>query len=121
MGILQSRKAGGAAVSLLLILGLTSPASAGEVPRGNADAGASVYSQTCIACHGPRGKGTVPGAPDFTQADDVFAQSDATLLAHMRDGFQSGGGMAMPPKGGNPNLTEQDLMDALEYIRREFR
>jgi mono/diheme cytochrome c family protein len=100
---------------------MASTASAGEVPEGDAAAGEAVYQQTCIACHGPRGEGTVPGSPDFRKADEVFAQSDATLLAHMRDGFQSGGGMAMPPKGGNPSLTEQDLMDALEYIRRELR
>lgn len=29
--------------------------------------------------------------------------------------------MAMPPMGGNPDSTEQDMADVLAYMRKEFQ
>jgi len=83
--------------------------------------GSEVYTQTCIACHGENGKGTVPGAPNFTRADGPLAQSDETLLSHIKRGFKSpGSAMAMPPKGGNMSLTDGDIKAVLEYLRETF-
>ena len=83
--------------------------------------GADVYNQSCIACHGANGKGTVPGAPDLTQANGRLSQSDEVLLDHMTQGFQSPGSpMAMPPKGGNNTLTNADLQAVLIYMRESF-
>lgn len=87
----------------------------------NALSGADIYNQTCIACHGANGKGTVPGAPDLTQASGRLSQSDEVLLHHMSQGFQSPGSpMAMPPKGGNSALTNADLKAVLIYMRESF-
>lgn len=38
--------------------------------------GKAIYNQTCISCHGADGKGTLPGAPDFTLLKGPLAQSD---------------------------------------------
>ncbi len=88
----------------------------GDLVRGR-----DVYSQTCIACHGADGKGAIEGIPDFTIAKGRLAKTDDVLLANMINGFQSDGSlMAMPPRGGNPELADQDLADALAYIRAAF-
>ncbi len=88
----------------------------GDSPRGK-----EVYSQTCFACHGVDGKGVIDGVPDFTVKNGRLAKPDDVLLVSMIEGFQSEGSlMAMPPMGGNPELTDQDMADVLAYMRKEF-
>lgn len=83
--------------------------------------GKEVYTQTCIACHGANGQGTVPGAANFTQENGPLSKTDKVLLDHIINGFQSPGSpMAMPARGGNPKLTDDDIKSALQYIRDSF-
>ena len=83
--------------------------------------GQEVYEQTCIACHGKDGKGTVPGSPDFTKSDGVLSQDGEILMKHIAEGFKSKNSpMAMPAKGGNPLLTETDLSNVVTYMKSEF-
>lgn len=80
-----------------------------------------VYAQTCVACHGVDGKGTIPGAPDFTDPAGPLSQPDSVLLQHITEGFKRPESpMAMPPMGGNPNLTEADIHAVLAYLRERF-
>jgi len=88
---------------------------------GLASDGRAIYTQTCVACHGADGKGTIPGVPDFTGTDSPLVKSDTELLGSVTGGFQSPGSfLAMPPKGGNPALTEADVKAVLDYLRTEF-
>jgi len=88
---------------------------------GDTAKGEDVFNGTCIACHGKNGKGAVPGAPDFTKKGGVLSQADSVLLDHMVNGFQSEGALLeMPPLGGNPDLTEEDMENALAYLRKTF-
>lgn len=83
--------------------------------------GKAVYEGTCIACHGAGGEGALPGVPDFTDPNGVLRKSDGELIDHMINGFQSPGSpMAMPPKGGNPSLTLEDIEQVLRYLRETF-
>jgi len=89
--------------------------------EADAEIGKVVYSQTCIACHGANGKGAIPGVADFTKVDGSLNKTDVELLKNITDGFQSPGSfMAMPPKGGNPGLTEDDIKAVLAYLRTTF-
>lgn len=93
----------------------------GSSNRADVSAGKAVYSQTCIACHGANGKGAIPGVQDLTAADGPLSKSDEELLASISEGFQSSGSpMAMPPKGGNPSLTLDDIRAVINYLRSEF-
>lgn len=84
-------------------------------------AGKAIYVQTCIACHGANGKGAIPGVADFTSDDGALAKTDEALIKSITEGVQSPGSpMAMPPKGGNPTLTEADIKAVLVYLRDEF-
>lgn len=87
----------------------------------NTMSGDDIYNQTCIACHGANGKGTVPGSPDFTRSDGVLSQEDNVLFQHIKHGYQSAGSlMAMPSRGGNSNLNDADLRVVLDYLQSQF-
>jgi len=91
-------------------------AAAGSDTDSIALSGEQIYKQTCVACHGADGSGAIPGVPGFKER---LSKSDDTLLQHIIEGFQSPGSpMAMPPKGGNPNLSDQDLRNVLSYIKK---
>lgn len=111
-----------AARSMPAATGAAASASAiANLKPGDAEHGRVLYSQTCIACHGPDGKGAVEGVPDFTAADSRLFKADDVLLADAINGFQSeGSNLSMPPRGGNPNLSDQDIADILAYMQREF-
>lgn len=85
------------------------------------DPGKTVYGKSCVTCHGANGKGALPGVPDMTAKGGMLSLSDAVLLRRMTEGFQSPGSpMPMPPRGGNPALTDEQLAQALAYMKREF-
>ncbi len=104
-------------LTLLPVLAL----SDGVPEAADATAGKAVYVQTCIACHGANGKGTIPGVTDFNAEDSPLSKSEADLVKNISEGFQTKGSfMAMPAKGGNPALTEADIRAVLAYLRAEF-
>ncbi len=96
--------------------------AAPAVAAGDAKKGAEVYEGTCIACHGGSGKGEIEGVPDFTSAKGPLAmKADDVLLDHITNGYESPNSMlAMPELGGNEDLTEQDIIDVLAYLRATF-
>lgn len=93
-----------------------------EVAAGDPAKGKELFATTCAACHGPEGKG-VPGlGKDMTTSTFIADQSDAELLAFIKVGRAptdplNTTGVLMPPKGGNPALTDEQLMDIIAYIR----
>lgn len=79
--------------------------------------GKALYEATCIACHGAKAQGAIPGVPDLAKGGRL-TKPDAELAAHILNGFQSKGSpMAMPPKGGNPDLTAADVQALVTYMR----
>lgn len=93
-----------------------------STPAAGRLSGQALFENTCVACHGVDGKGTIPGVPDLAVAGGRLAQPDRVLIRHVLDGFQSAGSaMAMPPKGGNPGLTEADMAALLAYMRSTFK
>jgi cytochrome c5 len=89
----------------------TAPAAA--APKLAADAGKTLYSTACVACHGAG----IAGAPKF--ADKAawaprVKQGAATLYEHAIKGFQGKAGM-MPPKGGSA-ASEDEVKAAVDYM-----
>jgi mono/diheme cytochrome c family protein len=90
-----------------------------NVSGGDWRAGSKIYHQTCITCHGENGQGTVAGAPDFRAG--VLGYPAPTLMEHIKNGFRSRSApKAMPPKGNNPDLSDQDIKDVLNYLYHQF-
>lgn len=90
--------------------------------RGDAAKGRQLFASTCATCHGPHGEG-IPGLGRSVMASDFVAtRTDAELVAFIKTGRSvddplNTTGVAMPPKGGNPALTDADLADIVAYIR----
>jgi cytochrome c5 len=76
--------------------------------------GETVYNQACVACHGAG----IAGAPKFGDAAvwaARIAQGADTLHKHAIEGFQGKAGY-MPPKGGRTDLSDQSVINAVDYI-----
>jgi len=106
--------------NFLMLLAAAALSGAAASARAAPD-GQKVYEGTCIVCHGADGRGALPGVPDLTAEKKRLANSEATLLKRVRNGYQGRGSpMAMPPKGGNSTLTDSDLKAVIKYMRRAF-
>ena len=88
-----------------------------SAPNAHAADGKALYETTCIACHGRKAEGSIPGVPDLANAVHM-SKSDSELVANIMNGYQTKGSpMAMPPKGGNPVLTAEDAHSIVGYLR----
>lgn len=76
----------------------------------SAQSGENTYKQVCVSCHGS-GVLNAPKFGDKPKWAPLIAEGQVTLTAHAYVGVR-----AMPPKGGNPNLTVEAFSDALVYI-----
>lgn len=92
------------------------------VSAGDPEAGEELFQQTCSACHGPDAKGLPNLGKDLTTSEFVADNSDQELLAFVKQGRPAGDplnttGIDMPPKGGNPALTDEQILDIIAYVR----
>lgn len=91
-----------AAVTVLLAASAT--ARAADVRKGE-----QYYAAHCVACHGPDGAPTMPGAPDLRRGA-VLLRPDAQLLDAIRRG-----------RGGMPAymgvLKDREILDVIAYTR----
>jgi cytochrome c5 len=75
--------------------------------------GEDTFNTACAACH----KAGVLGAPKIGSKEDWqprFAQGLDTLISHAINGIR-----AMPAKGGNPALSDQEVRNAVNYMLKE--
>lgn len=77
-----------------------------------------IYLSTCIVCHGDDGTGNMPGVLDMANSETLFTDSEQNIVARMKSGIQRPGGIAMPPRGGDPTLTDRQLLDVLRYLKQ---
>ncbi|MBN1995885.1 MAG: cytochrome c [Anaerolineae bacterium] len=117
-------------LGLLLIVALALSACGGRdrpeqvtfQEQGDPAKGKELFTAACTACHGPQGKG-VPGlGKDMTQSQFIAGKTDKELVEFIKKGREADDplnetGVLMPPRGGNPALTEQNLYSIVAYIR----
>ena len=94
------------------------PASA----AGDAEKGKVLFASTCAACHGPTAEGVKGLGKDLTTSEFIAGLSDEELLAFVKKGRDMSDplnttGIAMPPKGGNPALQDEQITDIIAFIR----
>lgn len=103
-------------------------AAAGEAEAaamvGDAAAGEKVYQVSCVACHGPDARGVAGLGKSLHPEDSNFIseRTDAELVEYIKVGRRvddplNTTGIDMPPKGGNPAMTEQQMYDVVAYMR----
>jgi mono/diheme cytochrome c family protein len=84
--------------------------------------GEQLYLQSCAACHGLDGLG-VANLGNQLRGSEFFANNtDAQLLAVTRQGRElndpvNTSGLVMPPSGGRPDLSDEDLLAIIAYLR----
>lgn len=77
--------------------------------------GRTVWLQNCEGCHG---YGTA-GAPIPMQAEDWrdrLGKGTTVLYRHAIEGFFGPDDTMMPPRGGNDQLTDDDVRAAVDYM-----
>ena len=87
--------------------------NAAAVPTTNRN-GQQVYLTTCVACH-DAGIAGAPKVGDKSQWAKHIAKGRDTLYASAVNGVQGSTGV-MPPKGGNPGLSNAEVRAAVDYM-----
>jgi disulfide bond formation protein DsbB len=91
-------------------------------PPGDPAAGKVAYDKTCIACHGTDLKGMPNLGKDLTTSEFIKGKTNPEMVEFLKVGRpasdpQNTQGVDMPPKGGNPALTDADLLNIIAYVR----
>ena len=104
--------------SAVVVAGLLGWIPAAVAAPGDTVKGKAIYEKSCVACHGPQGKGDgptgkvlVPPAADFTSAASK-KKSDADLLKTIENGKPPTAMVAW--KG---LLSDQDIQHVLAYVK----
>lgn len=84
--------------------------------------GEQLYLQSCAACHGLDGLGVANLGNQLRGSEFFTANTDAQLLAVIRQGREltdpaNTSGLVMPPSGGRPDLSDEDLLAIIAYLR----
>ena len=114
---------------------LTACGGAGETGGGTGEAGGGtavtaadaargqkLYQQTCAMCHGYQGEGVQRLGKPIVDSEFVRRYSDEELVRFLIEGRAANHpdntqGIPMPPRGGNPSLTDEDLAAIVAYMR----
>jgi len=88
--------------------------AASSVAYGGTTDGSVIYQNLCGACH-TNGVGKAPTL-DHAHWDARLAQGKETLYKHAIDGFTGPDGGIMPPKGGNPGLTDEQVQATVDWM-----
>ncbi len=95
------------------------PAAPGAGDPAN---GEKLFAGTCASCHGADATGIEGLGKNLTKSSFIGGLSDDELVAFIKRGRPSSDpanttGVDMPPKGGNPSLSDQDLYDIAAFLR----
>jgi len=76
----------------------------------------------CAACHGADGAGLPGLGKSLISSEFVDLATDGDLLMFIQEGrpvwdTENTTGIPMPPRGGNPTLTDDDILAIIAYLR----
>jgi mono/diheme cytochrome c family protein len=88
-----------------------------EVVRGE-----ELADQSCSACHGGDFRGVSGLGSSLVDNTFIQAHTDDELVAFIKEGRardapDNESGIAMPPYGGNTQLTDEELSDIVAFLR----
>jgi len=69
-----------------------------------------VYNTACLACHSTGAAGA-PKTGDVAAWAPRIEQGNDVLFEHATKGFKG-----MPPRGGSPQLTDENIKDAINFM-----
>lgn len=86
---------------------------------GGEDVGLQTYQRACFACHGTGAAGA-PRVGDTADWSVRAEQGREVLVQHAIEGYMGERGY-MPPKGGQPQLADDAVIAALDYMLEQSR
>lgn len=104
----------------LAVLGLVA-CGGGPDPAQVAE-GKNLFLKTCASCHGNDARGMPKQGKSLWDNPFVQARSDQEMVEFLKVGRRASDplnttGVDMPPRGGNPALTDEDLARILTFVR----
>ncbi len=97
--------------------------NASQVPVGPGDpiAGARTYTLVCSSCHGADLQGVDDLGTQLAPSDFIAEQTETSLAEYIRVGREEDDpenitGVLMPPSGGAPWLSNQDIVNTAAYL-----
>lgn len=90
--------------------------------KGDPVQGKPLFVQFCSACHGQDALGLKGLGKDLVHSEFIKQETDDELLKYVNEGRavddpRNTTGIPMPPKGGNPALTDQQIVHIIAYLR----
>ena len=97
-------------------------ASGGEAFAAAGGPGYELFIASCSACHGASGEGMEGLGRPLKGSEFVVSKSETELVAFVKTGrpvwdADNTTGIDMPPKGGNPALTDEQIAEIVAFIR----
>lgn len=77
------------------------------IPAGDPVAGGKLFASACAGCHGQ----------DMAQNEFIAANTDRELVEFFKAGGVPGEPPVMPPRAGNPSLSDDKLHHIVAYLR----
>jgi cytochrome c5 len=90
-------------------------AAASQVAYGGTTDGKEIYDHLCTSCH-TAGIAGAPKLGDKAMWGPRIKEGIDVLVKHAIDGYHGPDGNFMPPKGGNPALTDEQVTAAVHWI-----
>ncbi len=96
--------------------------SMASLQPGDPKLGKELFEGTCARCHGHQGEGIPNLGLPLKDSDFIQEKSEKELLEFIIKGRSPDDpdnitGLAMPPKGGNPLLTPQEILHIIAYLK----
>ncbi|MFG0257156.1 MAG: c-type cytochrome [Phycisphaerales bacterium JB043] len=84
--------------------------------------GHDTFVASCSACHGANAQGLEGLGKPLSGTPFITDQSDEDLLRFIKSGrpiwdASNTTGLDMPPKGGNPALSDEEILNIIKYLR----
>jgi len=100
---------------------MVTPAAEPELPQWDTVRGAGAYMSSCAGCHGAQARGVANIAPALRDTpfmgrvshEGLFA---VAVLGRAANDPESQTGRPMPPRGGNPFLSDADAHNIVAYL-----
>jgi cytochrome c5 len=94
-------------------------AATSQVAYGGTTDGSVIFGNLCTGCH-TSGAGGAPTLDKSHWAKRI-AQGKDTLYTHAIEGYHGPDGGVMPPKGGNPALTDAQVKATVDWMLSQIK
>ena len=95
-------------------------AAASQVAYGGTTDGKEIYDHLCTSCH-TAGIAGAPKLGDKAMWGPRIKQGIDVLVKHAIEGYHGPDGGVMPPKGGNPALTDAQVKATVDWMLSQIK